>query len=266
MQPSFGGNGVTGSVADRINQMRSRSGLDSLQPDAIDEVIYSAQKDSDAGDGPYSDAETVQYDDYIGEDQSFDPHPPIRHATQMSLGDSESNLSLDQPPGAQQTVGTMPVPGAQQPVGLMRDKLPVFATKKWYLWNFIAPLPYFAYTAYQFRNSSILASQCKGDYSSEACTADRLISQSELDYDAPAAGTPKDVFNLYRKEALWALIWSGIGGSITGYHAHKRGSSAKSVAMYGAFGASIPLAGISLSLMQGFPKYNKPGQTKRSKK
>lgn len=253
MQPSFGGNGVTGSVADRINQMRSRSGLDPLQPDAIDEAAYSAQKDSDAGDGLYSDAETVQYEDYMGEDHSFDPPPPRPLAPAMSLGDSEPSVQ-------------MPVPGATQPPGLMRDNLPVFATKKWYIWNFIAPLPYFAYTAYQFRNNAALAAQCKGDYSSEACTADRLISQSELDYDAPAAGTPKDVFNLYRKEALWALIWSGIGGSITGYHAYKRGSSTKSVALYGAFGASIPLAGIALSLMQGFPKYNKPGQTKRSKK
>lgn len=261
MKPVFGGSGVSGSIAQRINAMRARSGLPEIDPDKMDSEAITAQKASDRGVGPYSDAVTIQYAE---EDEPNHSEDFIFETSYDDLsGMGESDLAQPKPAPAPQNIGT------PAPKGLMLDHLPDFATKGWYLGNFLAPLPYFLYTAYKFNSRSASIANCKGDPgvvpSEQSCKDALKALDYEHAYDTPYHGSIKDVFGVYRKHALWALIWSGTGGALTAFHAYRRGNGAKSIAMHGAIGASFPLVGIGLSLMQGFPLYNKPGQSTRSK-
>lgn len=272
MKPTFGGAGVSGSVADRINQMRERSGLPSLEPEQMDTEAITRQVQSDQGIGEYSDADLIDYEDFdgMGESEPIRRDPPKFDAGPVNFVPGEQ-IDIPPPPSSgkvtqRQTASDFML-GAPKPKGLERDGLPVFATKQWYLYNFLVPLPYFAYTTYKFANKAALASKCDAqkNFLSEECTTKRLVEQSEHDYDVPASGSFKDVWTLYKKEAMWAVVWSGIGAGITGYHAYKRGNAAKSIGMYSLLGASVPIVGIGLALMQGFPRYRGPGQTKRSR-
>ena len=259
MKPTFGGSGVNGTVADRINAMRERSGLSPLAPDQMDTEAITRQVQSDQGVGEYSDAETITYNDFEG---VGDSEPMLPDGSSPDIPEDPTFPSPFEPPSS-----PAPAPGALPPKGLKKKLLPIFATKQWYLYNFLAPLPYFGYTAYKFSQKTALAAKCDAqkNFLSDECRAKDEIEKSEFEYDVPAGGSLKDVWTLYKKEALWAIVWSGIGAGITGYHAYKRGNDAKSIGMYSLLGASVPVLGIGLALMQGFPRYKGPGQTKRER-